>query len=118
MKTNLPYVDRLLINVIMDAATRRAAFKVKLIDVKQREQLLVDQDDAETNLSKANSISIIEHGVGMTLSLNSRRYPFNNPTAREATFMAMDPWNASKEVWLDTAYVSLGFSFYEIPMAT
>lgn len=107
-ENELPYVDRLLINVIKDPESRIAAFKVKLIDVKEREQLSIDQPSTEAGLSKANSISIYERGLGMSLSLNSRRYPFNNLKAREATFLAMDPWSAAKDVWLDTAYVSLG----------
>jgi peptide/nickel transport system substrate-binding protein len=108
-ENELPYVDRLLINVIKDPESRIAAFKVKLIDVKEKEDLSIDQMNTETGLSEVNSISINEQGLGMSLSLNLRRYPFNNLKAREATFLAMDPWSAAKVVWSDTAYVSLGF---------
>ena len=103
----LPFVDRLNINIITDSATRDAAFRVKNLDVRQMEPqewelFKKSQPDVRFALIK-------EGGIGLEVALKASVPPFDDVRVRQAVFQAINPWKAIQDIWLGSAYVSLGF---------
>ena len=103
----LPFVDRLVIQVIPDRTTRDAAFKVGAIDIHEMSprawsQLQQERPDVEALMTP-------NPGGGLEVALNARRPPFEDVRVRRAVFQAMDPWRAIEDIWLGSAFVSLGF---------
>lgn len=103
----LPYLDAVQIHVITDKDTRVAAYRSGLLDV-------VDiPSDTWASLSAASpdlqSLSYVDAGTGMELSLNTARSPFEELEIRQAFFSALDPWTDVEEVWGEgNASVTLG----------
>ncbi len=105
-ETGLPLLDGMRMHVIEDGATRNAAFGVGRIDVHQ-----VDPADWPTLRDRqpdATLLRSVDSGTGLEVALNTSAAPFDDPRARAAAFLAMDPWRAAEEVWLGAAFVSLG----------
>ncbi len=105
-EAGLPLLDGLRMHVIEDGATRNAAFGVGRIDVHQ-----VDPADWPTLRDRqpgAPLLRSVDSGAGLEVALNTMAAPFDDPRARAAAFLAMDPWRAVDEVWLGAAFVALG----------
>ena len=105
-EAGVPLLDGMRMHVMEDAATRNAAFSVGRIDVHQ-----VDPSDwpaLRDRQPDAALLRSVDSGAGLEVALNTRAAPFDDPRARAAAFLAMDPWRAVDEVWLGAAFVSLG----------
>lgn len=102
----LPFLDGLSINVIPDAATRSAAFRVGNIDVTEM------TSNEWSIYSDSNPGAVPKHAPGsadgIELALNTLEPPFDNIALRKALFLAIDPWKTNEEVFDGLAYVSLG----------
>lgn len=103
---DFPFVDRLVIQVIPDRATRDAAFAVGSTDIHQMSpeawsQLSQQRPDVE-------SVVTPNPGSGLEVALNTARPPFGDVRVRRAVFQATDPWRAIEEIWLGSASVGLG----------
>ena len=105
-ETGLPLLDGIRMHVIEDGATRNAAFGVGRIDVHQADA--ADWPALRDRQSDAPLLRSVDSGAGLEIALNTRAAPFDDPRARAAAFLAMDPWRAVEEVWLGAAFVSLG----------
>ena len=102
----LPFVDRLVVQVIPDRPSRDAAFKVGLIDVHE----VSPQEWSQLRQERPNLESLVmpNAGSGLEVALNTMRPPFGDARVRRAVFQAMDLWAAIEETWLGAASVSLG----------
>lgn len=105
-EAGLPLLDGIRMHVIEDGATRNAAFGVGRIDVHQVDA--ADWPALRDRLPDAPLLRSVDSGAGLEIALNTRAAPFDDPRARAAAFLAMDPWRAVDEVWLGAAFVSLG----------
>ena len=109
-EAGLPLLDGMRMHVIEDGATRYAAFGVGRIDVHQVDP--ADLPALRKQQPDAPLLRSVDSGAGLEVALNTRVAPFDDPRARAAAFLAMDPWRAVEEAWAGTAFVSLG-----IPLA-
>ncbi len=105
-EASLPLLDGIRMHVIEDGATRNAAFGVGRIDVHQVDA--ADWPSLRDRQPDAPLLRSVDSGAGLEIALNSRAAPFDDPRARGAAFLAMDPWRAVDEVWLGAAFVSIG----------
>ena len=106
-----PFVDKLVIHVISDAATRDAAFKVGSIDVME-----IDPSQWDELHQKRPEISIfMAHNVGggVEVAMKTSMPPFDDIRVRKAVFQSMDPWEAIRDIWLGFANVGSGFPNFE-----
>lgn len=116
---DLPLLDGLRVHILPDAATRAAAFSVGFLDVHHMQpdewlRYLRRQPGAPSQLVK-------QPGIGLEVSLNVGRPPFDDARVRQAVFLAMDPLRAIEEHWGGFAFVSMGFPVQEadwLPSAT
>lgn len=104
----LPYAGKLRIHVIPDEEARAAAFATGIIDV-------IDMGPQEwasfhERHPQAQRIMVKEPGVGLELAMNTTAPPFDSLNVRRAAFLALDPWKDISDVWLGSAFVSLGLS--------
>ena len=102
----LPLIDGINMQVITDAATRNAAFRVGAIDVQQMEP--EEWEDFSRTRPNAPVLRSKDAGTGLEVAFKTTVAPFDDALARRAAFQAMDPWRAVEEVWLGSAFVSLG----------
>ena len=102
----LPLLDAIRIHVLEDGATRSAAFGVGRIDLHQVDP--ADWPALRERRPNAPLLRSLDAGAGLEVALNTRAAPFDDPRARAAAFLAMDPWRAVEEVWLGVAFVGLG----------
>lgn len=102
----LPYADRLVMHVITDPNTRKAAFSVGSLDVAQMEP----QEWAEfQRQSPGVQSSMIKEAVsGLEVAFKTTDAPFNDVDVRRAALLAMNPWDTIEDVWLGAAYVKQG----------
>jgi peptide/nickel transport system substrate-binding protein len=102
----LPYADSLVMHIITDPNTRRAAFSVGSLDVSQ----MGPQEWAEfQQQSTGVQSSMIQEAVsGLEVAFKTTEAPFNDVDARRAALLAMNPWNAIEDIWLGAAYVKQG----------
>ena len=107
----LPFVQKLVMHIITDGPTRDAAFEVKVIDVRQMEPH--EWEEFQRDQPDAPSLMVKEAGVGLEVALKTSVPPFDDVLVRRAVFQAMDPWQAIEDIWLGSAYVSLGFPLAE-----
>ena len=105
-EVGLPLLDGLRMHVIEDGATRNAAFGVGRIDVHQVD--VADWPALRDRLPGAPLLRSVDSGAGLEVALNTTQAPFDDPRARAAAFLSMDPWRAVDEVWLGAAFVALG----------
>lgn len=105
-EARLPLLDGIRMHVIEDGATRNAAFGVGRIDVHEVDA--ADWPALRDRQPDAPLLRSADSGAGLEVALNTRAAPFDDPRARAAAFLAMDPWRAVDEVWLGAAFVSLG----------
>ncbi len=105
-EAGLPLVDAINMQVISDAATRNAAFRVGAIDVQQMEP--EEWEDFSRKRPNAPVLRSKDAGTGLEVAFKTTAAPFDDALARRAAFRAMNPWRAVEEVWLGSAFVSLG----------
>ena len=102
----LPYVDALEMHIITDAATRDAAFKVRITDVHQLEP--DEWDRFQQQQPGALHLTAREAGTGLEVALKTSAPPFDDTRVRRAVLGAIDPWEAIRDQWSGFGYVSLG----------
>ena len=102
----LPYLDGITIHIITDPAARDAAFRVSLIDVQQMEA--IEWDEFKRQHPGAPFMLTQDAGTGLEVALKASSPLFRDLGVRRAVFQAMDPWQAIDDLWLGTAFVSLG----------
>ena len=103
----LPFLEKLVIHIITDPATRDAAFRVNAIDVHQMEP----QEWREFRQQETGFPFLMtrDAGTGLEVALKTTAPPFDDVRVRRAAFQAMDPWETVQDLWLGAAFVSLGF---------
>ena len=102
----LPYADTLEMHIIADAATRDAAFKVKITDVHQIEP--DEWDKFQRQQPGVLHLTTREAGTGLEVALKTSVPPFDDLRVRRAVFEATDPWQAIQNEWSGFAFVSMG----------
>ena len=110
-EAEVPYLDTLTIQFLPDAETRLAAFRNKAVDVHQMEP--EEWREFKERYPKAPFLLYEEPGVGVEIALNTSVPPLDSLPIRKAIFNALDPWGAIQDLWLDTAFVSLGIPVAE-----
>ena len=103
----LPFIDGINIQIITDAQTRNAAFRVRAIDVQQMEPQ--EWKDFRRSRPEAPFLMSRDAGVGLEVALKTTTPPFNDVRVRRAVFQSMNPWQVIQDVWQGTAFVGLGF---------
>ena len=103
---DLPFLDGLNVSIIPDEDTREAAFRTRLVDVRQMEP-----SEWEAYKADEPNAPLLEHpdaGTGFEVAFNASAPPFDDVRVRRAALLAMDPWSAIEVIWLGKAFVSLG----------
>ena len=102
----LPFVDRLVVQVVPDRASLDAAFTVGSLDV----HLLPPQLWTSLRGTRPDiGFTLIPNaGSGVEIGLSTVRPPFDDPRLRRAARLAMDPWRAIEEVWHGAALAGTG----------
>ena len=111
----LPFISRLVIHVVSDRSTREAAFKVGSIDILEMEPH--EWEEFQQKRPDAPFLMTENAGVGLEVALKTSMPPFDDVQVRRAVFQAIDPWQAIGDIWLGSAYVSLGFPIAEAQWA-
>ena len=106
-----PFVENLRIHVILDETTRKAAFEVALVDLRQMEP--AEWGDFRRRHPNAPFLATREPGTGMDVAFKTSTPPFDDVRLRRAVFQAMDPWRANQDLWLGAAFVSAGLPVVE-----
>ena len=107
----LPFVEKLVMHIITDPATRNAAFRVGAIDVHQMEPQ--EWEEYRQQNPGAPFLMTRDAGTGLEVALKTTVPPFDDVGVRRAAFQAMDPWRAIQDLWLGAAFVSPGFPLGE-----
>ena len=107
-EAGLPYLDRLRVHVIPDAATAYAAFRVQRLDAHRLRAgewaaLLEQTPDAGER-----ALDYMETGAGMEVAFKATAPPFDDAGARRAAMYAMRPWRAIDDIWGGKAHVAQG----------
>ena len=102
----LPYLDEIVVNIITDAITRRAAFRVHRLDVDQMEPQ--EWEDYSSRNPSMPFLFAKETARGVEVAFKTTAPPFEDVRLRRAAMFAMDPFEAVDEVWHGAAYVSQG----------
>ena len=101
-----PYVDRLRIQVIADAGTAYAAFRVGGVDVHR---LRPDEwADFREQQPGASMLEYEEIGTGLEVAFNTTAPPFDDVRVRQAAMLATRPWDAIADIWQGAARLSQG----------
>ena len=103
---DLPLLDGLNVSIIPDEATREAAFRTRIVDVRQMEPS--EWEFYKTDEPNAPFLEHPDAGAGFEVAFDASAPPFDDVRVRKAALLAMDPWAAIEEVWLGRAFVSLG----------
>ena len=62
----------------------------------------------ESNFDKREYLRVPETGIGMEISLNPNKPPFDDINVRKAFYLAADPLSYINEIWPEAGYISLG----------
>ena len=103
---NLPYADNLNLYIIPDEVTRQTAFVVGGLDAIHLNDSQLRE--FESQFEKRDYLHVPETGIGVEISLNTKRPPFEDITIRKAFYLASDPVSYINEIWPEAAYISLG----------
>ncbi len=103
----LPFADELFIRVVEgDDEVRLAAFATGLVDVYRAPPEVRRQLD-ETGVPY-NLFTSRKGGSGIVMTMNTSAPPFNDPRARRAVMLALDPWRDLEAGWSGQGYVGVG----------
>ena len=102
----LPYLDGVVVNIITDDDTRRAAFRVHRLDVDQMEPR--EWEEFSNERPNMPFLFARETARGIEVAFKTTAPPFADVRLRRAAMFAMDPFQAIDEVWRGAAYVSQG----------
>ncbi len=86
--------------------TRVAALLTGIIDIGQLDEPRLG--NALTRDESLRSVAVMQPGAGLELALNTSRGPLASIEARQALFGAIRPWETTREIWGDGAFVSVG----------
>jgi len=103
---NLPYADNLNLYMIPDEVTRQTAFVVGSLDAIHLNNSQLR--DYEAQFEERDYMLVPETGLGVELSLNISRSPFNDINVRKAFYLASEPSAYINEIWSGAGYISLG----------
>lgn len=101
-----PYVDRLRIQVIADAGTAYAAFRVGGVDVHRLRP--GEWADFREQQPGASMLEHEEIGTGLEVAFNTTAPPFDDVRVRRAAMLATRPWDAIADIWQGAARLSQG----------
>ena len=101
-----PYVDRLRIQVIADAGTAYAAFRVGGVDVHRLQP--GEWADFREQQPGASMLEYEEIGTGLEVAFNATAPPFDDVRVRQAAMLATRPWDAIADIWQGAARLSQG----------
>ena len=105
-EAGVPLVDRLNVSVIGDEKTRTAAFRARVVDVQQMAPAeWVEFRGAQRGVP---FLKFPDAGAGLEVALKTSAPPFDDARVRRAALLATDPWSAIDDIWLGSAFVSLG----------
>ena len=100
----LPYLDRVEINALPDAAVRQLNMRSGQFDLNTRN----DPKDVPTLKSDPNLVVIqTPTGTGYRATINSGKPPFNNKALRQAVQAAIDKESLIKAISFGTGYTSV-----------
>ena len=102
----LPYADNLNLHIIPDEITRQTAFVVGSLDAIHLNDSQIRE--FESNFEKREYLRVPETGIGMEISLNPNKPPFDDINVRKAFYLAADPLSYINEIWPEAGYISLG----------
>ena len=105
-EAGLPLLARLNISVIEDEKTRTAAFRTRVVDVQQMEP--AEWAEFRAAQPGAPFLKFPDAGTGLEVALKTSAPPFDDARVRRAALLATDPWSAIDDIWLGSAFVSLG----------
>lgn len=101
-----PYADRLRVQVIGDAGTAYAAFRVGGIDVHRLRP--GEWADFREQQPGASALEYEEIGTGLEVAFNTTAPPFDDVRVRRAAMLATRPWDAIADIWEGTARLAQG----------
>ena len=101
-----PYVDRLRIQVIADAGTAYAAFRVGGVDVHRLQP--GEWADFREQQPGASMLEYEEIGTGLEVAFSATAPPFDDVRVRQAAMLATRPWDAIADIWQGAARLSQG----------
>lgn len=101
-----PYVDRLRIQVIADAGTAYAAFRVGGVDVHRLQPS--EWADFREQQPGASMLEYEESGTGLEVAFNATAPPFDDVRVRQAAMLATRPWDAIADIWQGAARLAQG----------
>jgi len=103
---HLPYAESLNLYIIPDEITRQIAFVVGSLDAIHLNETQLRE--FESKFDQRDYLRVPETGIGMEISLNPNRYPFDDINVRRAFYSAIDPLSYIDEIWPEGGYISLG----------
>ena len=105
-EAGIPLLERLNVSIIEDEKTRTAAFRTRVVDVQQMEPA----EWAEFRVAQPGAplLRVPDAGTGLEVALKTSAPPFDDARVRRAALLATDPWAAIDDIWLGSAFVSLG----------
>ena len=104
-------LESLRFHTIPDSKTRHAAYKVALLDIHQLS--LSDMDLPSDEYNPGNFLLYPESGIGLEISFNTTKIPFDNQEVRRAAMASLNPDTIIRDAWKGRAFFSSGF-----PLAT
>ena len=103
---HLPYAESLNLYIIPDELTRQIAFVVGSLDAIHLNESQLRE--FESKFDHRDYLRVPETGIGMEISLNPNRDPFDDINIRRAFYSAIDPLSYIDEIWPEAGYISLG----------
>ena len=110
-ESGVPYLDKLVIHILPDRATRSAAFQTAHLDVA--EMNTAEWREYAGRNPSAPFLIAPQPGAGLEMAFKTTAPPFDNIALRRAAMLAMEPRKAIAEHW--GGFGGIGAAF---PMAS
>ena len=110
-ESGVPYLDKLVIHILPDGATRSAAFQTAHLDVA--EMGAAEWREYAGRNPSAPFLIAPQPGAGLEMAFKTTAPPFDNLALRRAAMLAMEPRKAIAEHW--GGFGGIGAAF---PMAS